>query len=97
MDLENFVITPAVMLVLIFGIVEFIKTFGVKGNVLRLVSLGVGVLIALTFKARELYPEAQMYIDIVFFTIASGLSASGLYDFLKKFRLTDVSPVEPPF
>ena len=92
MDLENFVITPAVMLVLIFGIVEFIKTFGVKGNVLRLVSLGVGVLIALTFKARELYPEAQMYIDIVFFTIASGLSASGLYDFLKKFNPSNHPP-----
>jgi membrane protein implicated in regulation of membrane protease activity len=97
MDLQNFVVTPAVMLVLVFGIVEFIKGFGVKGNVLRVVSLFVGLIIAAIFKLRELLPSAQLYIDLVFFTIASGLSASGLYDFLKKFRLSDVSPIDPPF
>lgn len=97
MDLQNFVVTPAIMLVLIFGIVEFIKAFGIKGNKLRVVSLIVGLAIALVFKAREIFPAAQLYIDIVFFTLASGLSASGLYDFLKKFRLSDVSPTEPPF
>jgi hypothetical protein len=97
MDLQNFVVTPAVMLVLIFGIVEFIKGFGVKGNKLRAISLCIGLFIALVFKCRELYPPAQLYIDVIFFTILSGLSASGLYDFLKKFRLSDVSPTEPPF
>ena len=97
MDLQNFVVTPTVMLVLVFGIVEFIKGFGVKGNKLRVISLVVGLIIALVFKAREIFPAAQLYIDIAFFTVASGLSASGLYDFLKKFRLTDISPVDPPF
>jgi hypothetical protein len=97
MDLQNFVVTPAVMLVLIFGIVEFIKTFGVKGNALRLASLSVGLIIALVFKCREIFPSAKLYIDIVFFTLSSGLSACGLYDFLKKFRLTDISPTEPPY
>ena len=97
MDLQNFVVTPAVMLVLVFGIVEFIKAFGVKGNVLRIVALFVGLIIAAVFKLRELLPSAQLYIDLVFFTLASGLSASGLYDFLKKFRLSDISPTEPPY
>ena len=92
MDLQNFVVTPAVMLVLVFGIVEFIKGFGVKGNVLRIVALFVGLIIAAVFKLRELLPSAQLYIDLVFFTLASGL-----YDFLKKFRLSDISPTEPPF
>jgi membrane protein implicated in regulation of membrane protease activity len=102
MSLENFVVTPAVMLVLIFGIVEFIKGFGVKGNKLRLIALFIGLLIAAVFKLRDVLPSAKLWIDIVFFTIASGLSASGLYDFLKKFRLsdvplTDVPPNDPPF
>jgi membrane protein implicated in regulation of membrane protease activity len=97
MDLQNFVVTPAVMLVLIFGIVELIKEFGVKGNVLRVIALMIGILIAAVYKLRELLPAAQLYIDLVFFTLASGLSASGLYDFLKKFRLSDVSPTEPPY
>ena len=85
MDLENFVVTPAVMLVLIFGIVEFIKNFGVQGNVLRIISLCIGVLIAVVFKLREIFPSAELYIDISFFALASGLSASGIYDYLKKF------------
>jgi len=97
MDLQNFVVTPAVMLILVFGIVEFIKGFGVKGNILRIVSLIVGLLIAAVFKLQELLPSAQLYIDLAFFTIASGLSASGLYDFLKKFRLSDISPTDPPY
>ena len=97
MDIQNFVVTPTVMLVLVFGIVEFIKAFGVKGNVLRIVALFVGLIIAAVFKLRELLPAATLYIDLVFFTLASGLSASGLYDFLKKFRLSDISPTEPPF
>jgi membrane protein implicated in regulation of membrane protease activity len=97
MDLQNFVVTPAVMLILVFGIVEFIKQFGVKGNKLRVIALLIGILIAAVFKLRELLPSAQLYIDLVFFTLASGLSASGLYDFLKKFRLSDVSPTEPPY
>ncbi len=97
MDLQNFVVTPAVMLVLVFGIVEFIKAFGVTGNKLRLIALFVGLIIATVYKLREIFPAAQVYIDLVFFTLASGLSASGLYDFLKKFRLSDVSPTEPPY
>ena len=97
MDLENFVVTPAVMLILIFGIVEFLKTTGLKGNILRAVSLVVGMVLALAFKLRELYPVAAIYIDLFFFSTAAGLSASGLYDFLKKFRLSDISPTDPPF
>ena len=97
MDLSNFVVTPAVMLVLIFGIVEFMKTTGLKGNVLRAVSLVVGMILALAFKLRDVYPVIAIYIDLFFFSTAAGLSACGFYDFLKKFRLTDVSPTEPPF
>ena len=87
MDLENFVVTPAVMLVLIFGIVEFIKNFGVQGNVLRIISLCIGVVIAVVFKLREIFPSAQVYIDISFFAISAGLAASGIYDYLKKMSL----------
>jgi len=97
MDLQNFVVTPAVMLILVFGIVEFIKGFGVTGNKLRWIALVVGLLISATFKCRDLFPAAKLYIDVVFFTLASGLSASGLFDFLRKFRLSDTSPTEPPY
>jgi hypothetical protein len=86
MDFENFVVTPAVMLLLIFGIVEFIKTFGVQGSALRLASLSVGILIAVVFKLRDVFPHAVTYIDIGFFGVAAGLAASGIYDYLKKLQ-----------
>jgi hypothetical protein len=32
MDLGNFIVNPLTLVLLILGVVEFIKTFGVKGN-----------------------------------------------------------------
>jgi len=84
MNLLNYVVTPTAMLVLIFGIVEFIKNFGVKGNMLRVISLVIGVVFAVVFKLRELIPSTTVYIDVAFFALSAGLAASGLYDYLKK-------------
>jgi hypothetical protein len=56
MDLNNFVLNPAVLLILIFGLVEYIKGLGLQGNALRLLSLLIGVVLAVAFKLRELYP-----------------------------------------
>ena len=36
MDFEAFVLNPATLLVIVFGLVEFVKQFGAKGNGLRL-------------------------------------------------------------
>jgi len=80
------------MLVLVFGIVEFIKTFGVKGKKLRLIALAVGVAIAVVFKLRELIPSATVYIDVAFFAITAGLAAGGLHDYMKKIVSTFKNP-----
>ena len=83
MNLDNFVLNPAALLVLIFGLVEYVKRLGLKGNALSLVSLLVGVVLAVAFKLRELYPLASPWIEVAFFGLAAGLAASGVYDFLK--------------
>jgi len=83
MDLDRFVLNPATLLVLIFGLVEYVKGFGLQGNTLRLLSLFIGLSLAVAFKLRELYPPASVWIEIVFFGLAAGLAASGMYDFLK--------------
>ena len=82
MDLENFIVNPVTLALIVLGVVEFIKKFGVTGNKLMLIAMCVGIFFGLTYKVRELYLPAQPYIDVVFFGIAVGLGASGIYTFV---------------
>jgi xanthosine utilization system XapX-like protein len=47
-----------------------------------LIAMLVGIFFGLIYKAREMYLPAQPYIDVVFFGIAVGLGASGIYTFV---------------
>jgi len=82
MDLSNFLVNPVTLALIVLGVVEFIKKFGVTGNKLMLVAMAVGIFFALLYKARDFYLPAQPYIDVAFFGIAVGLGASGIYTFV---------------
>jgi ABC-type uncharacterized transport system permease subunit len=82
MDFSNFVLNPVTLLAVVFGIVEFIKSLGVTGNTLRWVSLGVGVILAIVFQTTTLFPAISPYIETIFFGIAVGLAASGIFSFI---------------
>ena len=82
MDLSVFTLNPVTLAVLILGVVEFLKRLGLAGNKLMLVSMGVGILFATVYKTSELYPVAGPYLEIIFFGIAAGLCASGIYSFI---------------
>jgi len=82
MDISNFLVNPVTLALIVLGVVEFIKKFGVTGNKLMLVAMAVGIFFALLYKAREFYLPAQPYIDVAFFGIAVGLGASGIYSFV---------------
>lgn len=102
MDLTDFSLNPATLLVLIFGLVEFCKTLGLEGRRLRLLSMALGVLLAGLYRLRELFPAHGAWIELGFFGLAAGLAASGLYDYLhaqfKSLRLiqTGARRPEPP-
>jgi uncharacterized membrane protein HdeD (DUF308 family) len=82
MDLSTFTLNPLTLALLIIGIVEFVKKFGVTGNKLMLISMGVGVTFGIVYKFHEVYPPLEQYIEIAFFGIAAGLCASGIYSFV---------------
>jgi len=82
MDLSNFLVNPVTLALIVLGVVEFIKKFGVTGNKLMLVAMAVGIFFALLYKARDFYLPAQPYIDVAFFGLAVGLGASGIYTFV---------------
>ncbi len=83
MDLDHFVLNPATLLVLIFGLVEYVKGFGMHGNGLRVTSMALGLALAVAYRLREATPAWAGWIEITFFGLAAGLAASGMYDFLK--------------
>jgi 4-hydroxybenzoate polyprenyltransferase len=82
MDLSNFLVNPVTLALIVLGVVEFIKKFGITGNKLMLIAMAVGIFFAVLYKTREFYLPAQPYIDVFFFGIAVGLGASGIYSFV---------------
>jgi len=91
MDFGDFVVNPVTLMIIIFGLIEFIKQLGVEGNKLRWISMGTGILLAVVYQLRSVYVAAQVWIDIFFFGIAVGLAASGIFSFLN-----NRFPAKPP-
>lgn len=86
MDISNFVVNPVTFALLVMFLVQFVKDLGLKGNALRWVSLAMGVVLGVVFKAREVYPVWQPYIDLGFFALAVGCGACGLYSIIGEVR-----------
>lgn len=82
MDFGNFIVNPITLALIILGVVEFIKKFGVTGNKLLIISMFVGITFGVIYKLYVLYLPSQVYIDVIFFGIAAGLGASGIYSFV---------------
>ena len=82
MDLSTFTLNPLTLALLILGIVEFIKKFGMTGNKLMLASMAVGIVFAVVYKFHDIYPPAEQWIELAFFGLAAGLCASGIYSFI---------------
>ncbi|OGN99038.1 MAG: hypothetical protein A2Z71_03340 [Chloroflexi bacterium RBG_13_50_21] len=82
MDLNNFLVNPITLTLIILGVVEMIKKFGITGNKLMLVSMAVGITFGVVYKVYELYTPSKVYIDVLFFGIAAGLGATGIYSFV---------------
>lgn len=81
----NPVIAGIPTLLLIAGIVETSKKFGLKGNWLLAVSLVLGIVFGVTEQLTVLYPQIATWVQIVVYGLAVGLAASGWYDLGKRF------------
>jgi hypothetical protein len=75
------------LLLLIPGIVEAAKVFGVKGKASRALSLGLGVLFFGLAQAigGGLIPAAWLpWIKVVVYGLSGGLAVSGYYDLVRR-------------
>lgn len=71
-------------LIIVFGLVEFAKKFGLKGRVLTALSMVIGVIIGIFYQFAVRNQMVNEWFQIVMFGLAVGLAASGVYDFFDK-------------
>jgi len=83
-DISTLLIGGIPLVVVIFGLVEFAKVFGLAGKWLTLFSLVLGVAFGVTYKlATAAIPvDFAGWFVVVIFGLALGLVTSGLYDFV---------------
>ena len=85
----DYVIGGITVALLIVGIVEAAKQFGVEGKGSQALAMSLGVFFVGLAEAisRGLIPEAYVvWVELFVIALAGGLSAMGYYDLSKKFR-----------
>ena len=84
MDLTLLLIGGIPIVLIVFGLVEFVKVFGLSGKWLTLFSLVLGLVFGILYKlAIEPMPATfGGWFEIIILGLAIGLTTSGVYDFL---------------
>jgi hypothetical protein len=82
-DISTLLVGTVPLITIVFGLVEFFKSLGLKGRSLTIVSLGLGLVMGFAFRlAQSGVPAAfSGWFEAIVFGLAIGLVASGFYDF----------------
>lgn len=72
------------LIVVIFGLIEFVKSFGLQGKWLTLCSLLLGLVFGFAYKLAEtgVPVDYAAWFSVTIFGLALGLVTSGFYKFL---------------
>ena len=83
MNFDTLLVGTIPLMIVIFGLVEFAKSFGLSGRILTILSMLLGVALGLAYQiASNGVPAAYAgWFEIVIFGLAVGLVASGFYKF----------------
>lgn len=84
MDYTNALVNGVPLVLVVIGLVEWIKQLGVTGQVLRVVSLTVGVALGIAYQ-YSMQPPADFagWFGATVYGLGLGLVASGIYDAAK--------------
>ncbi len=81
-DFTTLLIDGIPLVLVVFGLVEFIKKMGMSGKALTVASLLLGILLGTAYRLTLLMPMTFAdWFSTVVFGLALGLVASGLYNF----------------
>jgi hypothetical protein len=82
-DFSSLLIGGIPLIAVIFGLIEFLKVFGLKDRVLTICSLLLGLILGVAYKLTLGLPiDYAGWMAVIFFGLAIGLTTSGIYDFL---------------
>jgi len=83
-NLSQLLVGGIPLVIVIFGLVEFAKSFGLQGKLVTLLSMLLGVIFGICYKiaAAGLPAGFAGWFIVVVFGLALGLVTSGFYKFI---------------
>ena len=84
MDISTLLVGGFPLVAVVFGLVEFVKSFGLKGHWLTGVSMLLGLAFGIAYQIANAGVPMNFagWFSTVVFGLMLGLVASGLYDFM---------------
>lgn len=81
LDVSNFLVAGIPLVLVVFGLVEMIKSLGIKGPLLTVLSMVIGLLLGMAFQVAQAGVPASFaaWFSVVIFGLTLGLVASGFY------------------
>ena len=86
MDISTLLVGGLPLSAVVFGLVEFVKSFGVRGHWLTITSMLLGLLFGVSYQIANAGLPAGFagWFGVAVFGLVLGLVASGFYDFADK-------------
>lgn len=81
MDFSDAIVNGIPLVVLIIGLVQFLKELGVSGPWLRVASAAIGLVLGVLYQLSLFMPaDLGGWLGVVVYGLGLGLTASGLVD-----------------
>lgn len=84
MDFTQYLVAGVPLVLVVLGLVEWVKSLGLQGNAVKVVSLVIGLLLGIGYQLSLAMPVGfSGWFSVSVFGLGLGLVASGIYDALK--------------
>jgi len=84
MDFTSYLVAGVPLVLVVLGLVEWVKSLGLQGVAVKLVSMAIGLVLGIGYQLSIAVPVGfSGWFGTIVFGLALGLIASGIYDVLK--------------
>lgn len=84
MDFSSYVIAGVPLVLVVLGLVEWVKSLGLQGVAVKFVSMAIGLILGIGYQLSLAVPVGfSGWFSVSVFGLGLGLVASGIYDALK--------------
>ena len=84
MDFSSAVVDGIPLVIIILGLVEFAKKFGLRGNGCIALSMSLGLIFGVLYRLQDGLPaDFAGWFAIIIYGLGLGLVTSGLYDVVR--------------